>query len=227
MGNAVVEAYTDRTRDTLTNGGKIHLIALWLRAFADSLRNGGAERVRPAASWRRAGNWGRDVELVRRRLVRSPAFAATTIGTLTIGLGMFGVVYTAVQKVLIDPMPYKDPGNLFYVWRDYGPISDLKRGALAGTDIAELQKTNRIIEDAVGLQAFLGGIFSLREGDDPMEIAVTRTSPNLFNLLGAAPALGRGFAPDEVGPGREQLMVLTHHLWTRLGPTPGIYGMDV
>src|SRR5207247_320344 len=33
MGNAVVEAYTDRTRDALTNSGKIHLIALWLRAF--------------------------------------------------------------------------------------------------------------------------------------------------------------------------------------------------
>jgi len=112
MGNAVVEAYTDRTRATLRNSGKIHLIALWLRALADSLRNGAAERLRPAASWRRAGNWGRDVELVRRRLVRSPIFAATTIGTLTIGLGMFAVVYTAVQKVLIDPMPYKNPGDL-------------------------------------------------------------------------------------------------------------------
>ena len=227
MGNAVVEAYTDRTRDALTNSGKIHLIALWLRAFVDSLRNGVAERVRPAVSWRRAGNWGRDVELVRRRLVRSPAFAATTIGTLAIGLGMFAVVYTAVQKVLIDPMPYKNPGDLYYVWRDYGPVVDLRRGWLGGTDIAELQKTNPVIQDAAGLQAFLGGIFSLREGADPMEIAVTRTSPNLLNLLGVAPALGRGFAPDEVGPGREQVIVLTHHLWTRLGADPGMVGTDV
>ena len=227
MGAAVVEAYKDRTRDALTNRGKIHVIALWLCALVDSLRNGAAERVRPAASWRRAGNWGRDVELVRRRLVRSPTFAATTIGTLTIGLGMFAVVFTAVQKVLIDPMAYKNPGDLYYVWRDYGPIVDLKRGALGGTDIAELQKTNPIIEDAVGLQPFLGGIFSLREDADPMEIAVTRTSPNLFNLLGIAPALGRGFAPDEVGPGREQVILLTHHLWTRLGADHGIVGADV
>src|SRR5712692_780960 len=227
MGRAVVDAYMDRARDALKNSGKIRLVARWLRAFVGALRNGAAERMRPAASWRRAGNWGRDVELVRRRLVRSPIFAATTIGTLTIGLGMFAVVYTAVQKVLIDPMPYKNPGDLYYVWRDYSPITDLKRGALAGTDIAELQKTNPIIEDAVGLQPFLGGIFSLREGADPMEIAVTRTSPNLFNLLGIAPALGRGFAPDEVGPGREQVIVLTHHLWTRLGADPGIVGTDV
>ncbi len=227
MGNAAVEAYIDRARDALKTGGRIRLIALWVRAFVDSLRNGPAERVRPAAWWRRAGNWGRDIELVRRRLVRSPIFAATTIGTLTIGLGMFAVVYTAVQKVLIDPMPYKEPGDLYYVWRDYGPIRDVKRGTLDGTDILELQKTNTVIQDAAGMQPFLGGVFSLWEGAEPIEIAVTRTSPNLFDLLGVAPALGRSFAPDEIGRAREQVIVLTHHLWNRLGADPGIVGRDV
>ena len=227
MGSAVVEAYMDRTCDVLENRAKIHLVAVWFRALIDSLRNGPAERARPAAWWRRGGNWGHDIELVRRRLVRSPIFAVTTIGTLTIGLGMFAVVYTAVQKVLLDPMPYKNPGDLYYVWRDYGPITDLKRGTLAGTDIVELQKGNAVIQDATGLQPLLGGIFSLREGADPMEIAVTRTSPNLFQLLGVAPALGRGFAPGEGGPGREQRIVLTHHLWKRLGADAAIVGTDV
>src|SRR5262245_52910176 len=202
MGNAAVEAYMDRARDALKTGGRGRLIALLVRAVVDSLRNGPAERVRPAASWRRAGNWGRDIELVRRRLVRSPIFAATTIGTLTVGLGMFAVVYTAVQKLLLDPMPFRDPGDLYYVWRDYGPITDLKRGALTGPDVVELQKSNPVIEEAVGLAPLLGGIFALGEGSEPMEIAVTWTSPNLFHLLGVAPALGRSFLPDEVGRGR-------------------------
>jgi putative ABC transport system permease protein len=236
MGAAVVEAYMDRACDALTTGGRIRLIQLWGRAFVDSLRNGAAERARPASLWRRAGAWRRDVELVRRRLVRSPIFAATTIGTLTIGLGMFAVVYTAVQKILIDPMPYKDPGDLYYVWRDYGPINDVKRGSLAGTDIVELQKTNGIIEAAAGLQPFLGGVFSLREGAEPMEIAVMWTSPNLFDLLGVTPALGRNFAPDEIaprfvpgeiGPAPGQVIILTHQLWKRLGADPGIVGTDV
>jgi putative ABC transport system permease protein len=236
MGAAVVEAYMDRACDALKTGGRIRLIALWVRALVDSLRNGAAERARPAALWRRAGNWGRDVELVRRRLARSPIFAATTIGTLTIGLGMFAVVYTTVQKVLIDPMPYKDPGDLYYVWRDYGSIADVQRGSLAGTDIVELQKTNAVIEDAAGLQPFLGGIFALREGAEPMEIAVTWTSPNLFKLLGVSPAMGRSFAPDEIappfklgeiGPAPGQVIILTHQLWKRLGADPGIVGADV
>ena len=177
--------------------------------------------------WRHVGNWGRDVELVRRRLARAPLFTATTIGTLVIGLGMFAVAYTAVQKVLLDPMPYQNPGDLYYVWRDYGATADIKRGSVAGTDILELQKANSVIEAAAGLQPMLGGIFSLREDAEPIEIAVTRTTPNLFQLLGVAPALGRGFAPDEIGRGREQVMVLTHHLWQRLGAAPGIVGSDV
>ena len=87
LGHAVVETYMDRARAALAHRGTIHVLALWLRALADSLRNGAAERLWPAASWRRTGNWGRDIEFVTRRLVRSRIFAATTIGTLTIGHG--------------------------------------------------------------------------------------------------------------------------------------------
>ena len=227
MGDAVVEAYVDRARDALRRGGIIHLAVVWVHALVDSLRNGACERARPAVSWRRSGNWGRDLELVTRRLVRSPTFVAATVGTLTVGLGMVAVVYTAVQKILIEPMPYRDPEDLYLVWRDYGPILDLKRGALAGTDIAELQKAGAVIEGAAGLQRYLGGVFSLREGGDPVEISVTVTSPNLFELLGVDPALGRGFAPDEVGPGRPGVIVLSHALWNRLGADAAIVGTDV
>ena len=227
MGAALVEAYMDRARALLQDGRRARLAMLWLRALADSLFNGLAERVRPAVSWRRNGAWGRDIELVGSRLLRAPVFALTTIGTLAVGLGMFAVVYTVAQRVLIDPMPYESSEDLYYVWRDYGPITDLKRGAVGGRDIAELQKAGSVIEDAAGLQRFLGGIFAVREGAEPMEIAVTRASPNLFELLGVTPALGRGFAPDEVGPGREQVMVLTHKLWNRLGAAPDIVGTDV
>jgi putative ABC transport system permease protein len=227
MGEAFVEAYLDRAREARRRGSVTRLAAVWVGALLDSLRNGPGERIRPAVSWRRGGDWGRDAELVMRRLSRAPAFVAATVGTLTLGVGMFAVVYTVVQKVLLDPMPYKDPSDLYYVWRDYRPITDVHRGALMGTDLAELQKPSGAIDDAVGLQPFLGGIFSLGEDAEPMEIAATVTSPNLFRLLGAAPALGRTFAPDEVGPGRPNLIVLTHPLWTRLGADPGLVGKDV
>ena len=124
-------------------------------------------------------------------------------------------------------MPYRDAGDLYYVWRDYGPIADLQRGMLAGTDIVELRKQNAVIEDVAAFQPFLGGIFSIREGTDPSEIAVTVATPNVFEMLGVTPALGRGFARHEEGKGRPNTIVLTHELWTRFGADPAIVGSEV
>jgi putative ABC transport system permease protein len=140
---------------------------------------------------------------------------------------MFAVVYTVVEKVLLAPMPYRNPNDLYFVWRDYGPIQERKRGPLPGGDIVELQKAGGVIEGAVALQAFLGGVFSWNEAEDPMEVSVIVTSPGLFEMLGVEPALGRVFAPDDAGPDRPLTMVLTHELWTRLGADRTIIGKEV
>jgi putative ABC transport system permease protein len=226
MGSSMVETYRDRAREALNRGGIIRLAGVWLNALADSVRSGPRERAWPAAAWRRGGNWGRDMERVARRLMRSPALTAAMVGTLTVGLGAFAVVYTVVQKILIEPMPYRNPDDLYFVWRDYTAYFDLNRGWLGGTDIAELQQSGGVIEDAVGLLR-TRQTFSAREGIDPTEITVMVTTPNLFELLGVGPALGRGFASSEAGPGRPALIVLTHGLWNRLGADPSIVGTDV
>jgi putative ABC transport system permease protein len=226
MGDGVVETYRDRANEALDRGGVFRLAGVWLRALVDALRNGPGDRARPAAWWRRGGNWGRDVELASRRLRRSPGFVLAMVGTLTVGLGTFAVVYTFVQKILIEPMPYRNPGDLYFVWRDYRAFFDLDRGWLAGTDVAELARAGGPIEDAAGMLRQLV-TFSAREGADATEISVISTSPNLFDLLGVAPAIGRGFARDEVGPKRPPVIVLTHALWNRLGADPAILGSHV
>src|SRR6185503_20244445 len=118
-----------------------------------------------------------------RRLVRAPAFTTATIATLTVGLGMFAVVYGAVNKIVIAPLPYRDAGDLYWVWRDYGSLMDVKRGTLAGTDVIELQKAaatgaagggaaRGVITEAVGMHRCLCGTFALSEQSETMEIAV-------------------------------------------------------
>jgi putative ABC transport system permease protein len=168
-----------------------------------------------------------DLRITMRRLFRSRAFVVATVGTLTLGLGMFAVVYTVVDRVLLKPMPYKNPDDLYFVWRDYGAVSGPKRTALPGKDVLELQKAGGVIEGAVALQPFLGGVFSLREGTDPMEISVMVTSPGLFEMLGVAPARGRVFSREDAGPNRPFTIVLTHEFWSRLGADPGILGTEV
>jgi putative ABC transport system permease protein len=226
MRDSIVEAYRDRAREAQKRRGAIGVAGVWVHALVDTLRNGPGERANPAVSWRRTGQWARDAQYATRRLMRAPAMVAAVVGTLTVGLGMFAVVYTVVQKILIAPMPYKDPDDLYFVWRDYGPIFELKRGWLAGTDVAELQKAGGEIESAAGMLR-PRMTFALREGADPIEIPVIMTSPDLFDVLGVAPALGRSFMPSEVGPGRPNTIILTHDLWRKLGADASIIGRDV
>lgn len=226
MGAAVVATYMERARAALRQGGIRSLLGVWLRALLDSLRNGLGERVRPAAAWRRSGHWGHDLEVARRRLVRSPLFTVAMVGTLMVGLGAFAVVFAAVHHVLLAPMPYEEPDDLYFVWRDYTAFFDLDRGWLGGTDVVALQEAGGAIVGAAGM---LRGRFNLSgpQGGDATEITVMAASPNLFDLLGARPALGRGFATDEVGPGRPPVLVLTHELWSRLGADSAVVGSEL
>lgn len=226
LGEPLVEAYRDRCRAAVRRGGPAALGRVWLRALADSLRNGLGERVRAAVSWRRRGDWGRDAGLVARRLARSPVFVLTMVGTLTVGLGAFAVVYAVVDKVLLEPLPYEEPDDLYFVWRNYTWI-ELERGWLGGPDVAALPGAGGVIEDAAALarqRATLAG----SGGADPGEVEIIAATPNLFRLLGVRPALGRGFAPDEVGPGRPPVMVLSHDLWrSRFGADRSVVGSEV
>ena len=227
MGESVVETYRDRARDALHRGGRANLWLFEVRALFDFLRNGIGERIRPVIGWRRSGNWGRDMETVARRLTRAPVFTVAVLGTLTIGLGAFATVFTVVQKVLLAPLPYERPEDLYWVWRDYSAIFDLDRGWLGGTDVAALDSAGGAIEAAVGLRrwtATLGGSGS----EEPREISVMVSTDNLFRVLGSEPLIGRAFAPGESGEGRAGVVVLGYDLWrTHFGGDSAIIGREL
>ena len=231
MGEALLETYRDRCRAAVRRGGVAALAVVWLQSLADSARNGLGERMRPAVGWRRSGNWGRDTERAVRRLVRAPLFALSMIATLTVGLGAFAMVSTVVQKVLLAPLPYERPDDLYFVWRDLSAFIDLTRGNLAGTDVAALDAAGGVIEGATGMdrgRRTLAGAGAGARDAAPEEVNVLFTSPNLFRLLGARPALGRTFGPGEVGAGRPALIVLGYELWQRrFGGDRAIVGSDV
>jgi len=216
MGEALVEAYRDRCRKAAARGGAAALTGIWFRALVDSLRNGLGERARPGITWRRTGDWGRDAELAMRRLVRAPAFTLSMLGTLTVGLGAFAVVYAVVDQILLEPLPYRRPNDLYFAWRDYTTLFDLKRGWVAGPDITALRDAGGPIQAVVGLRRDRRTLADVRAGEgEPEEIATMISSPNLFDVLGVRPRLGRGFAADEVGPNRPGVMVLGYDLWQR------------
>jgi len=222
MGDAIVQAYCDRADQALTRGGVMRLLRVWLVALADALRNGLGERIRPAVTWRRRGNWGRDLELARRRLTRSPMFVAATVGTLTVGLGTFAVVYTAVDKILLEPLPFSDPDHVYKVWTAV-PHLNVREGTVSGPQLAEIQRAGGVIAGAAGFACGNGAI-PAGDNTDAYHINMMFATGNLFDLLGARPALGRGFRPDEGAQGHPTTIVLSDTMWKRLGANPNIVG---
>ena len=87
LGDGLVEAYRERASDAFESSGRRGLFIVWIAALVDSLRNGLGERIHPAVAWRRAGDWGRDLERVQRRLVKKPLFVASVLATLTVEIG--------------------------------------------------------------------------------------------------------------------------------------------
>src|SRR5262249_41132326 len=156
-----------------------------------------------------------DLQLVRRRFAQKPWFFLAVVGTLTVGLGTFAVVYTAVDKILLEPLPYQNPGDLYRVLLDVDYIN-LKGSSLTGAEIADLQKSGGVIED---LAVFIcgNGAIPATDNRDAFHINMMTISPNMFDLLGAPAALGRGFRPDE---GPSDAIVLSHAMWKRLGASP-------
>ena len=222
MGDAMVDAYLGRARDALSRR-VITLAWVWIVALADAIVNGVGERARPAVSWRRTGNWGRDLELVGRRLRHKPFFFIATMATLTVGLGTFAVVYTAVDKILLEPLPYRDPDDLYMVWARSPQLEHLM---VTGPDIAELQKAESVIEDAA---AFNFGTPTLPpvDGLDAERIDALIGSANLFNLLGVRAALGRVFGTEDGKPGAPDVVILSDGLWKRMGADPSIVGRTI
>jgi putative ABC transport system permease protein len=229
MGDAMLDAYRDRCRSALSRGGRLALAGVWMRALGDAVRNGLGERLSPAVAWRRRGNWGRDAERAWRRIVRAPAFTLAMLGTLSVGLGAFAVVYTVVDRVLLAPLPYERPGDLYFVWRDLSAIVDMKRGWVAGPDVAALDSIGGPIAGAAALRRDLRTLSAAAVQDgEPEEIPVMISTPNLFTLLGVRPQLGRAFLPEEVGEGRPGVVVLGWGLWQRrFGGDPGVIGREV
>ncbi len=171
---------------------------------------------------------GQDFLYSLRQIRRSPAFAATVIGTLALGIGAAAAMFTIVDRVLLQPVPYRDPGRLVVISESNG------KGAAAWLapwlDIEEWIKQNRSFEQI----AFSTGMFGrnyLEGKTAALKIQGEQISSNLFGVLGVQPALGRGFIPETPSfvPGKNAgTIVLSDAVWKEaFGGDPSILGQGV
>jgi predicted permease len=164
------------------------------------------------------GDVVQDVRYGVRQLRRAPAFTASATAALALGIGAATVIFSAVDAVLLKPLPYAEPERLVVVLHEgrhpvapatFGEIRAHAR-SFSGVGVAELWQPN-LSADA-GAQA----------------VSALRLTSGILTMTGARPLLGRAFTADEEEPGREHVVLLGHALWQRaFAGDPAVLGRAV
>ena len=160
-----------------------------------------------------------DVRFSLRLLRNSPGFTAVSILTLALGIGANTAIFSVVNAVLLQPLPYPNANRLAIIWSQWGNET---RGPGSGPELIELRKRSQAFDEIGGIWVTSGTITGTAE---PEQVRLAFTTANFLPLLAEKPQLGRFFATGEDRRGAAPLMILTDGLWRRqFGGNPGILG---
>lgn len=181
-------------------------------------------RMRPGSGGgARMGGGGATVRFALRRMRRKPGFTALAVSTTALGIGATVALFSVVQGVLLDPLPYRDPGALVALFEGHRP-RDVSRNVANPGNV-------RAWADARALAGVEGIVLAqpriVSEPGEPREVMSNIVTPGYLDLLGVAPADGTGFTPDAGAAGGSQV-VLTREGWLDLfGGSPEAVGSTV
>jgi putative ABC transport system permease protein len=163
-----------------------------------------------------------DLRRSARGLLRAPAFAAAATFTLALGIGANTAIFSVVRAVLMAPLPYAEPERRVMIWSRW---KDFDKTWLSEVEVLDYQ---RLPKTLAGVAAWETGQANLTGGGEPVRVGYAGITANAFAVLGARPALGRGFTPEEDEPGGETVVVLSHGLWQGLfAGDPAVLGRSV
>ncbi|NKB90392.1 MAG: FtsX-like permease family protein [Acidobacteria bacterium] len=161
-----------------------------------------------------------DARFAARALRATPLATFAIIATLGLGIGLNSAIFSVVNAVLLEPFNYPAPEELVY-FHARGPAADRDRLSFSGGMVNQLRDSVdgfETIAAATTIQQNLTGI------PTPEQVQVGWTSPNLFQMLGAEPVLGRTFAIDEPA----SMAILSHRVWQNtLSSDPEVIGRTV
>jgi putative ABC transport system permease protein len=168
-----------------------------------------------------------DLRYSLRGLARNPSFTLVAVVGLALGIGANSAIFTAMNAVLLRPLPYKKAEQLVLLWQLNRRNGDHEIKASA-PDYIDWKEQNNAFQDIAAFNANSGLGLNLSGAGHPERISATSVTGNLFSVLGVTPALGRSFLPDEERPGAAPVCILSDGLWRRrFGADPKILGKAV
>jgi putative ABC transport system permease protein len=156
-----------------------------------------------------------------RSFAKTPGFVAVALLSLTLGIGATSAIFSVIYGVIIDPYPYADAGR---IWApDVSAVSGRGGHTYTPAELRQLQASPAFSSVmATTLEpVLLTGEFA------PESFNGVLVTPNAFNFLGVAPAVGRTIQPSDIAANGDAhpVVVISHRLWLRLFEgSPGVVG---
>lgn len=170
---------------------------------------------------------GSELRFAARRLRRAPGFAGAVVLVLALGIGTTTAVFSLVNSILLDPLPYPESDRLTRLTHT---VSNAGRAPVDLSDaMVMLYQSQASAFDGIAAWRFDDGDLGASEASqNAVRVRGARVTASFFDVLGVRPAIGRGFAPGEDRPGAGRVVVLSHRIWQeRLHGDPDAIGGQI
>lgn len=165
-----------------------------------------------------------DVRYALRRLARDRRFSIVAIVSLGLGLGSVTALFSVADAVMIRPLPWASSDRLVRIEERRGAPGRV-RWTITNGSYNAWRANHQLVE---ALAAWRSTGQTLQLAGDPARIIATAVSPNLFEMLGVRPALGRPFVSADAVPGAPAAAILSHGSWQqRFGGERLVLGRSV
>ncbi len=162
-----------------------------------------------------------DLRYAVRTLAGSPGFALVAILTLGLGIGANTAVFSAINAVVLRPLPYGDPSRLVLI-RQSAPAAGRPDTGVSIREYFDYREQSREFEALVEYHQMS---FDLLRRGEPDRVDTGVVSHNFFDVLGIRPILGRTFTANDDKPGAEPVLLLSHRYWlSKFAGDPEVVG---
>ncbi len=165
-----------------------------------------------------------DIRFGVRMLVKSPTFTAVALLMIAIGIGANAAIFSAVNGVLLNPLPFAEPDRIVMVWGNFRNLG-LEHISVSVPEYVDYRDRAQSFSSTA---AFATGNFNLTGDGEPERVEATATTASLFRTLGVQSIVGRTFTEQEDTPGNDHVVVLSYGVWQRrFGADAGVVGQPI
>jgi putative ABC transport system permease protein len=165
--------------------------------------------------------WLSDFRFGLRLLRRNPEVTVIAVVAMAAAIGIAGTVFSVVDAVLIQPLPFNDPDRLVAVWQ----IDPVNPAVWQPTAAANYSDWRNMTQSFANIGAAVNTSKTLTSFEEPETPLMQLASSGYFDALGVRPLIGRTFAADEDHQGAKAVAVLSYDLWQRrFAADPNIAG---